>query len=151
MVSCGATLLRITVYILTAFQYALYPNYLQFLDEVTEQSARLLLGRMERTKDMGYWDTCKNQGCNSRVYMAEVIPQNESRARWLPFEDELLSACHLEYCTGTKPTWHLVKCPFCHRKYRACSNGTYRCDNPRCKEKFHLVVEQGIPTVTAVR
>ncbi len=45
---------------------------------------------------MGFWTSCKK--CGSSIFMSQVRPPGETVIRWLPFEDDALDVCHLDYC-----------------------------------------------------
>jgi len=99
---------------------------------------------------MSFWTECKCKGCNTDIYWAEVRPPGSTQAKWLPFEDEDLQVCHLERCTGLKPTYYAIKCPYCHKKFRATESALCRCDNKRCKELFRVAIEFDEAVVTTV-
>jgi len=45
---------------------------------------------------MGFWTDCRE--CGERIWMAKVTPAGEVYPRWLPFENERLVVCHLQFC-----------------------------------------------------
>lgn len=47
-----------------------------------------------------FWTKCDE--CGQDIYMAYVLPPNEYQHRYLPFEDESLDCCHLDFCQRTK-------------------------------------------------
>lgn len=74
-----------------------------------------------------FWTTCEK--CGQRIYMAYVLPPNEYSRRYIPFDDELLNDCHLDYCITKRKTINkelkkkksspsYTVCPICNCKLR---------------------------------
>lgn len=65
---------------------------------------------------MGYWAECKR--CAASIYMVQATPPGEYRSRWLPFDDESLELCHLDYCSASHQSQSQAanaQCPCCYR------------------------------------
>ena len=77
--------------------------------------------------------------------MAEVTPPGEIHSRWLPFEDEHLLVCHLEYCSGSAGSSArtvTIECPYCGAKSSIQGSMEYNKGNIHtchsCKETFEV-------------
>jgi|WetSurSiteA1Bulk_404760.scaffolds.fasta_scaffold190299_2 hypothetical protein len=46
----------------------------------------------------GFWAECER--CGKDIYIAQIADNPNSR--WLPFDDQSLGACHLDYCDDSK-------------------------------------------------
>ena len=89
---------------------------------------------------MGYWATCRS--CKAQIYMAEVIPPNETEPRWLPFDDAHLKQCHLDTCGGSPAS---LKCVIIKKKkvqFEEKENNTSTC--PFCDIKPRKGIDQHV-------
>lgn len=61
---------------------------------------QFVVGKERKMFKRSFWAKCDK--CGQDIYMAYVLPPNEYQHRYLPFEDESLDCCHLDYCQRTK-------------------------------------------------